>query len=518
MNAADEPNPVTLTKNSYRRDGYEFAGWSYKAFPSPSDKIYDDEEQIGIAPGTTRLYAQWVPVTYMVMVGSEDMRVAEQGFTEHILGLDDTLDLGAKEDKKLTISYDLNDKETQPSMHAKAVFVTELTAQNTEAFLVFYGWRLYEDVDKDGKITEEDKYVGYYDPGSVVKNLATEENMVFYVFPYWGGSASYVQLPEIICDGYTFIGYTPGTAYEPDYFETSEAYKRAIRENILVPAPRGSKARYQPKQDGEVLYAYYEREEQISRVYGFEVYNIFGIPAWEEIRDMEYGYTIGALASDSDIWKTLPLRTGVHPVYRNQGGLPMGGGFFFRVESTGDFAEENVTLTIIPQICPVGEEGYYDGDVYFEQETDRGSFLKKWQPEEHAIILYADKDSTMAEDGSSRIWSGIFRIPENLWLAEHNTDVAQYLQQYGLDFEETFWRKDARLVLRFTLCMENEKGGCLYYGMLSESSEENVWVQEAGEPYREDYDKNRYEIFGGEVAVIYPGDSADRWNCIHGIY
>ncbi len=516
--SADEPNPVTLKKNSFIRKGYGFVGWSYKAEPGHSDVILQDEATVVIGLGITKLYAQWAPVTYTVRVGSDDMRVTEQLFNEHILELDEELTLGTKEDKLLTISYDLNDKETQPSMHAKAEFVSELTEQNTEAFLDFYGWYLYEDVNKDEKITEDDKYVGYYESGSVLKNLATKKDAMFYAFPYWGGSASYVRLPEIICDGYMFVGYTSGVAYMPDYFETSEAFERAIRENILIPAPVGSGARYQPKADGEILYAYYEREMQESDAYGFEVYDIYGMPAWEEIRDMEYNYTIGVPDDDSDLWDTLPLRTGIHPIYRNLGGLPMGGGFSFQVVSTGSFAEENTILTIIPYLCPVGEEGYYDGDLYFEQETDRGCFLKKWQPEEQAIMLYADKDSTVVADGGSRIWTGTFRVPENLWTAEPNTNVKGYQQQFGLNFEEPFWIKDARLMLRFTLCFASEDGELLYYGMLPEDAEENAWVQEAGESYREDYDKNRYNIFGGEVAVIYPGDSVERWNQIHGIY
>lgn len=518
----DTPNPVTLRKNippkeGYERNGYEFAGWSYKANPGASDIIFADGGQISIAPGITKLYAQWTPITYTVMVGTEDMRITEQEFDEHILGLDDTLFLWMKEDKILNVVYHLNDKDTQPSMSANAAFVTELTERNTKAVLQFYGWRLYEDVNRDRKIDDTDRYVGYYRAGDILKNLATKKNAVFYVFPNWGGSASYVLLPEIECDGYVFVGYTPGMAYRPDWFETQETYNQAIREDVLVPAPKGSGARYQPKSDGEVLYAYYERKEQAGKLYGFEVYDVFGAPAWEEIIGTENRYTVG-VQEESGSWNTLPLRTGVHPVYRNLGGLPIGGGFSFHVVSTGKFARENVTLTILPYLCPVGENGYYAGDLYFEQETDKGNYLKKWQPEEQAVILHSDKDSTVATDGFSRLWTGNFQLPKNLWVAESGTNVVEYQQQFGLSFEEPFWIKDVRLMLRFTLCLKSGDGECLYYGMTQEESEENVWVQEAGETYREDYDKNRYKIYGGEVAVIYPGDCADRWNSIHGIY
>jgi len=513
---------VVLKKNNppysgYARNGYEFVGWSYKE-DGIGAEVIGDGATVVIGAGTTKLYAQWNPVTYIVRVGSEDVRVEEQSFCEYILGLNETLDLSIREDKKLAVFYDLNDKETQPAMQGKAEFLRELTKKNTEAFLEFYGWHLYEDVNKDDRITEVDRYVGYYEPNSSVKNLATKKDAVFYVFPYWGGSASYVQLPEIVCDGYVFVGYTPGTAYAPDSFKTPELYVGAIRDNVLIPAPIGSGALYQPKADGEVLYAYYEREMQEGEVYGFEVYDVFGSPAWEELQGTEQYYTIGIQEETQDIWDTLPLRNGVHPFYRNLGGLPKGGGFSFRVISTGIYGGENVSLTITPHLCPIGEEGYYDGDIYFLQETNNGSYLKKWKSTEQELVLYAYQDSLVAEDGNVRIWNGTFRVPEQLWLAESNYNVTDYQKQFGLNFEESFWRKDVRLMLCFTLCFEDEDGECLYYGRIQENQGENIWLQEMGEPYREDTDKKRYDLFGGEIAVIYPTEDADKWNCIYGIY
>lgn len=41
---------------------------------------------------------------------------------------------------------------------------------------------------------------------------------------------------------------------------------------------------------------------------------------------------------------------------------------------------------------------------------------------------------------------------------------------------------------------------------------------EAKDSYREDIDGNRFQIEGGEVAVIYPGDSADNEDSTYGIY
>ena len=109
-------------------------------------------------------------------------------------------------------------------------------------------------------------------------------------------------------------------------------------------------------------------------------------------------------------------------------------------------------------------------------------------------------------------------MPEQLWLAESNYNVTDYQKQFGLNFEESFWRKAVRLMLCFTLCFEDEDGECLYYGRIQENQGENIWLQEMGEPYREDTDKKRYDLFGGEIAVIYSTEDADKWNCVYGIY
>ncbi|MBR6642253.1 MAG: hypothetical protein IKL28_01170 [Lachnospiraceae bacterium] len=58
----------------------------------------------------------------------------------------------------------------------------------------------------------------------------------------------------------------------------------------------------------------------------------------------------------------------------------------------------------------------------------------------------------------------------------------------------------------------------LYYGMIPERIANNIWHTEAGASYREDIDGKHFVIQGGEVAVIYPGDSADNEDSTYGIY
>ncbi|MBR6538178.1 MAG: leucine-rich repeat protein [Lachnospiraceae bacterium] len=264
---ASQQGSVALKKNAFTRRGYEFVGWSYKANPGSSDYIYGDGALIALSPGTTKLYAQWKPFTYTVKVGSDDVRVENQRFETYTMQPDTELTLGTMADRILTVNYNLNGiREGQTSMRKQPEYVTELTDENRKASLAFYGWSLYEDTDGDGRITDEDMYIGRYRPGTVVKNLTSQKDVTLYFFPYWGGSASYVKLPEIVCEGYALIGFTPGYGFEPGAFAEKKDRLEAVANQVLVAAPNGSGARYQPKADGEVLYAYYERNMRETEV------------------------------------------------------------------------------------------------------------------------------------------------------------------------------------------------------------------------------------------------------------
>ena len=83
---------------------------------------------------------------------------------------------------------------------------------------------------------------------------------------------------------------------------------------------------------------------------------------------------------------------------------------------------------------------------------------------------------------------------------------------------EEFWQKDAILMLRFAITIMNTEGETLYYGMLPKTIANNIWQKESVDSYREDKKGNRFEILGGEVAVIYPGDVADGAFTTDGIY
>lgn len=253
------------------------------------------------------------------------------------------------------------------------------------------------------------------------------------------------------------------------------------------------------------------------RLYDFAVYEVGGTESWKEAAKEAY-YTIGAPAPDYDVWDTLPLRTGVHPWYRNVGGLPIGGFVKFLVKSTGSSFGTGAVLTVEPHFMRVTENGSQEAEVYFEEEIQDNVFLKKWNGEERAFVVKDGNGIGTDEKNAVTEWCGTFTVPDMLYVAENGTELAEYQKYYGLTFQEDFWIKDAAIILRFALRITNACGEVLYYGMLPDGIANNIWKAEAGASYREDNKGNRYEIQGGEVAVIYPGESAKKDYVTNGIY
>jgi len=248
------------------------------------------------------------------------------------------------------------------------------------------------------------------------------------------------------------------------------------------------------------------------RLCEFTLYEVGGTSAWEEAN--ESVYTVGRQADSEGAWNTLPLRIGVHPYYRNLGGLPRGGTFKLRIKSIGSSFAEEATLRIVPQLVSVTGDGYEAVDVYYEEVTENGVYLRRWDTEEQTFFSEAEPG---AEIGILE-WHGTFSLPERLYVAEQGTDVVNYQARFGLTFSEEFWQTDAILVLRFAITITNTEGETLYYGMLPDRIVNNIWQKESVDSYREDKKGNRFEILGGEVVVIYPGDVADGAYTTDGIY
>lgn len=251
------------------------------------------------------------------------------------------------------------------------------------------------------------------------------------------------------------------------------------------------------------------------RLYGFTVYDVKGNAAWEELEET-LCYTVEAQKEEIDGGTTLPLRKGVHPYYKNIGGVPAGGEIFFRLKSIGSYYGEGTKLTILPHLLEITEDGYREVEVYFEEETKQGVFLKKWTAKEREIRLFPETDAK--EIQALQEWTGSLKLPDELYVAKEGSNVLAYQEQYGLDFTEAFWITGERLMLQLEIKIENGQGESLYYGRVPDTVKNNLWCMEAGTRARSDSKGMQYRILGGETAVIYPGETSREDYVIHGIY
>lgn len=245
------------------------------------------------------------------------------------------------------------------------------------------------------------------------------------------------------------------------------------------------------------------------RLYDLTVYDIRGTAVWEEAYGTGISYPVNAL----------PLRAGIHPYYKNAGGLTAGTSFSFLVKSIGSFYGEEAVLTILPEFVLLTEGGRKEVDVYYEKETAQGVFLKKWSGEENVLKQY-EREVEKGEEVKEAVqyWNGEFSLPDALYVAESGSDVLDYQKKYGLSFLEDFWVRNGALMLQFAVRVENGNGEVLYYGKLPENIRNDIWYQESGRKTCTDSRKREYSVESGDVAVVYYGESAAEDYRIHGIH
>ncbi len=342
------------------------------------------------------------------------------------------------------------------------------------------------------------------------------QNEVCFPFPVWvnTGNDTVKKNDVLLKPGEWYvIGETEQRFYLPT--DTKEGSKEICFRSVAV---NGQGKEEKGEVHSNTQPANYAAEGTVmvyvtGRFYDFTVNKVGGTMAWEELKE-EVSYSVGRKKGTDTAKNTLPLRTGGHPLYRNLGGLPMGGYLEFTVKSVGASFGEGAVVKISPK-CFACRDGVYETvDVYYEKEEENGVFLRKWEGEETSLVLAEPEEIISAVF----LWDGRFTLPALFYAAETGADVMNYQKLYGLSFAEEFWVKDVPLVLRFALTIENPNGERLYYGMIPERIENNLWQKEAKESYREDIDGNRFEILGGEVAIIYPGDSAKEEDSTYGIY
>ena len=418
------------------------------------------------------------------------------------------------------------------NIHTPVVCVPEIMADNES---MYQGMDAPEEstilvLDEDGLFSDFVVTIGNfgyhsdrqgYGTGAFESFLARKEgviqNEVSFPFPVWvdqgnDGETSNDYLLEI--GQWLTIGAKEQRFYVP--CQTAEGLYEVLFRSVAVNGTE--KLDNTESERNTLLQNYVATGSRLLYVtgglYDFAIYDVSGTPPWDELEAGDCIVSIGLREENGDIDQTLPLRTGVHPQYHNLGGLPQGGSIRFGLRGTGVSYGTVGKLYITPELLLIGKDGYEEVDVYYEKATADGMHLTVWEGTASELVL---SDATEERLGNF-VWQGAFTVPNRLYVTKKGTDVWGYQKENGLDFTEEFWMTQERLMLRFAIRIECPGLETLYYGMLPETMEHNVWIQEAGEEYRYDKEGKCYKIYGGEVGVIYPEDDADNWSTSRGIY
>lgn len=434
--------------------------------------------------------------------------------------------VGDKKEKVTTVS-----KVNEINVHTPVVCIPEIRAEHEEMYqceripeehtvLVLDGEGAHSDFvlhvgnigyHSDKKGYGENDYKRY-----LAQKDGKEQNEVNFPFPVWVDTENdNEKTNDILLTPEEW--YVLGSAEQRFYLPTdTKEGGWEIRMRSVAVNGKGNEEKTESYSNTQP--AHYAAEGMIKvyvtgRLYDFTVTEVGGTVAWKEVEE-DVLYSVGRKEESDTLWNTLPLRGGVHPKYRNIGGLPVGGTLEFTVKSVGSSFGEETVVRVVPQLFACYEDAYEVVDVYYESKENGGVFLKQWNAEELVLQL----TDSIETESAVRLWCGMFSLPDTLYAARKGTNVMKYQKLYGLSFTEEFWMNDVPLMLRFELEIENQQGEILYYGMIPERIVNNIWKTEAEASYREDIDGNRFEILGGEVAVIYPGDSADNEDSTYGIY
>ena len=193
----------TLADNMFTRKGYHFTGWNTE--PNGTGTAYANQQVVNVTgiEGVIILYAQWEANEYTVLFAPdeivEDPPIPTPG-PEDVWTYDTEYTIGGQPYEKYdVVSYDLNraDKSEVPELTAA------LTDENTKSIYTFVGWKLYEKVGSSYVELSE-----VYTEGQIVKNITAEEGKIFVLFPVYEEVPLGVVLPEAVCRGYDFLGWT----------------------------------------------------------------------------------------------------------------------------------------------------------------------------------------------------------------------------------------------------------------------------------------------------------------------
>jgi hypothetical protein len=111
-------------------------------------------------------------------------------------------------------------------------------------------------------------------------------------------------------------------------------------------------------------------------------------------------------------------------------------------------------------------------------------------------------------------WYGQYYIPNKVHVALKDFDVMDFADKYGVDYSESFWKKDGYIIVNFSIETIGEDGSRRLSYVNAENYRDNgncsMWLQEGPVQAKKSSDGADFQFFAGDFIVYYSSKSVSE--------
>ncbi len=111
-------------------------------------------------------------------------------------------------------------------------------------------------------------------------------------------------------------------------------------------------------------------------------------------------------------------------------------------------------------------------------------------------------------------WYGQYYIPNEVHVVEKGFDVLDYADKYGVDYKESFWKKDGYIIVNFSIETIGEDGSrrLSYINVANyrDNGHCSMWLQEGPVQTKKSSDGAEFHFYAGDFIVYYCSKSASQ--------
>ncbi len=111
-------------------------------------------------------------------------------------------------------------------------------------------------------------------------------------------------------------------------------------------------------------------------------------------------------------------------------------------------------------------------------------------------------------------WYGHYYIPNKVHVVEKDFDVMDYADKYGVDYSESFWKKDGYIIVNFSIETIGEDGSRRLSYINAANYRDNgncsMWLQEGPVQTKKSSDGVEFQFYAGDFVIYYSSKSINE--------